>query len=151
MRYGYSRAALDRNDFAAAAGGFEAILLEEPGFLDAPKLLIQAQSGMRASAGNLFKAGKKLDAAGDWTGALQKYEQARQIYAGIPGMSESVQRVREKLRVAGTAAFTQAQQHEASGRPQDALREYLKAVQWLAADDPNRHIAQTRVDKLKRN
>ncbi|CAN5744332.1 hypothetical protein BH18ACI5_BH18ACI5_21440 [soil metagenome] len=151
MRYGYSKAALDRNDFAAAAGGFEAILLEEPGFLDAPKLLVQAQSGMRASANNLFKAGKKLDAAGDWTGALQKYEQARQIYSAIPGISESLQRVREKLKAAGTAAFTQAQQHEVNGRPQEALKEYQKAIQWLAADDPNRHLAQTRVDKLRRN
>lgn len=151
MRYGYSKAALDRNDFAAAAGGFEAILLEEPGFLDAPKLLVQAQSGMRSSANNLFKAGKKLDAAGDWTGALQKYEQARQIYSGIPGLAESLQHVREKLNAAGSAAFAQAQQHEANGRPQEALREYQKAIQWLAADDPNRHVAQTRVDKLRRN
>ena len=150
-RYGYSKAALDRNDFAAAAGGFEAILLEEPGFLDAPQLLVQAQSGMRASANALFNAGKKLDAAGDWMGALQKYEQARQIYAGIPGIAESLQRVRGKLREAGTAAFNQARQYEANGRPQEALKDYQKAVQWLGADDPNRHAAQARVDKLKRN
>jgi tetratricopeptide (TPR) repeat protein len=150
-RYGYSKAALDRNDFAAAAGGFEAILLEEPGFLDAPQLLVQAQSGMRASANALFKAGKKLDAAGDWMGALQKYDQARQTYSGIPGIAESLQRVREKLTEAGTAAFNQGRQHEANGRPQDAIKEYEKAIQWLAADDPNRHAAQARVDKLKRN
>jgi tetratricopeptide (TPR) repeat protein len=106
---------------------------------------------MRASANTLYKAGKKLDAAGDWTGALRKYEQARQIYSGIPGISESLQRVREKLKAAGSTAFTQAQQHEANGRPQEALKEYQKAIQWLAADDPNRHIAQTRVDKLRRN
>jgi len=150
-RYGYSKAALDRNDFAAAAGGFEAILLEEPGFLDAPRLLVQAQSGMRTSANDLFKAGKKLDAAGDWMGALQKYEQARQIYSGIPGIDESLRRVRGKLREAGTTAFDQGRQHEANGRPQEALKEYQKAVQWLAADDPNRHVAQARVEKLKRN
>jgi tetratricopeptide (TPR) repeat protein len=151
MRYGYSKAALERNDFAAAAGGFEAILLEEPGFLDAPKLLVEAQSGMRASANNLFKAGKKLDAAGDWMGALQKYEQARQVYAGVPGISESVQQVREKLKAAGTAAFDQAQQYEANRRPREALKEYQKAIQWLAPDDPNRRLAQTRIDKLRRN
>jgi hypothetical protein len=150
-RYGYSKAALDRNDFAAAAGGFEAILLEEPGFLDAAQLLVQAQSGMRTSANNLFKAGRKLDAAGDWMGALQKYEQARQTYSGIPGISESLQRVRGKLREAGTTAFNQGRQYEANGRPQEALKEYQKAVQWLAADDPNRHVAQARVEKLKRN
>lgn len=151
MRYGYSKAALDRNDFAAAAGGFEAILLEEPGFLDAPKLLVQAQSGLRASAANLFKAGKKLDSAGDWTGALQKYEQARQIYAALPGLTDSLQRVREKLRAAGTSAFNKGRRYEADGRPQDAVKEYEKAVQWLAADDPNRHLAQQRIDQLRRD
>jgi hypothetical protein len=151
MRYGYSKAALDRNDFAAAAGGFEAILLEEPGFLDAPKLLVQAQAGLRASAANLFRAGKKLDAAGDWTGALQKYEQARQIYAALPGVTDSLQRVREKLKAAGTAAFRKGRQYEADGRPQDAVKEYEKAVQWLAPDDPNRHLAQQRIDQLKRD
>ena len=151
MRYGYSKAALDRGDFAAAAGGFEAILLEEPGFLDAPKLLVQAQSGLRATARSLFQAGTKLDEMGDWVGALHKYEQARQIYAGVPGLSDSLQRVRGKLRAAGTSAFNQARQHEANGRLQDALKEYEKAVQWLPSDDPNRHIAQARVDQLRRN
>jgi pSer/pThr/pTyr-binding forkhead associated (FHA) protein len=151
MRYGYSKAALDRGDFAAAAGGFEAILLEEPGFLDAPKLLVQAQAGLRATARNLFQAGTKLDEMGDWVGALQKYEQARQIYAGVPGLSDSLQRVRGKLRAAGTNAFNQARQHEANGRKQDALKEYEKALQWLPSDDPNRHIARARVDQLKKH
>src|SRR6185436_4971367 len=32
-RYAYSKQALDRHDFAGAAAGFEAILMEEPGFL----------------------------------------------------------------------------------------------------------------------
>ena len=46
-RYAYSRAALDRGDFAAAAGGFEAILREEPGFLDVPQLLVKARAGLK--------------------------------------------------------------------------------------------------------
>ena len=150
-RYAYSKAALDRRDYAAAAGGFQAILLEEPGFLDAPQLLVQANAGLRATANALFQAGKRLDAADDWVGALQKYEQARQIYSGIPGVTEAVQRVREKLRAAGTRAFAQAKQLDAMGRPAEALKEYEKAVQWLPSDDPSRQIARTRVDQLKRN
>lgn len=150
-RYGYSKAALDRGDFAAAAGGFEAILLEEPGYLDAPKLLVQAQAGLRATARSLFQAGTRLDAAGDWVGAVQKYEQARQVYAGLPGLPERLQRAREKLRIAGTNAFNAGREHEANGRLTEALREYEKAVQWLPADDPNRQIARSRVDQLRRN
>jgi pSer/pThr/pTyr-binding forkhead associated (FHA) protein len=151
MRYGYSKAALDRGDFAAAAGGFEAILMEEPGFLDAPKLLVQAQSGLRASGRSLFQAGGRLEAAGDWVGSLQKYEQARQVYADIPGLADGLKRVKGKLAIAGTTAFSEARRHEAGGRPQEALKEYEKALQWLASDDPNRQVARTRIEQLKKN
>ncbi len=145
-----STAALTRGDFAAAAGGFEAILIEEPGFLDAPGLLVEAQSGLRSSARRLFQAGQKLEAAGDWVGALQKYEQARQIYVGVEGLSASIQQVRGKLRTAGTAAFNEGRQHEAAGRTDEALKAYDKAVQWLPLDDPNRQVARSRIEQLKR-
>jgi tetratricopeptide (TPR) repeat protein len=150
-RYAYSKAALDRRDYAAAAGGFQAILLEEPGFLDAPRLLVQANEGLRATANGLFQAGRRMDAAGDWLGALQKYEQARQIYSGIPGITEATARVRDKLRTAGTKAFAHARELDALGRKADALKEYEKAVQWLPADDPNRQAARARIEQLKRN
>lgn len=150
-RYGYSKAAMDRGDFAAAAGGFEAILLEEPGFLDTAQLLVQAQSGLRANARSLHQAGARLESTGDWVGALQKYEQARQIFSGIAGLSDDLHRVREKLRIAGTNAFNQAKDHEAAGRIPDAVREYEKAVQWLPADDPRRQLARTRAEQLKRD
>ena len=149
-RYTYSKAALDRRDFAAAAGGFQAILLEEPGFLDAPQLLVQANAGLRATATALYQSGRRLDAAGDWVGALQKYEQARQIYSGIPGIGEATQRVRGKLREAGSKAFAQARQLEAVGRNAEAVKEYEKAVQWLPADDANRQIARGRLEQLKK-
>ncbi len=150
-RYGYSKAAMERGDFAAASGGFEAILLEEPGFLDAAQLLVQAQAGLRSNARSLHQAGTRLETSGDWVGALQKYEQARQIFSGIPGLSDDVRRMQEKLRIAGVNAFKQARAHEEAGRAEDALREYEKAVQWLPSDDPNRQIARTRIEQLKKH
>jgi tetratricopeptide (TPR) repeat protein len=150
-RYGYSKAAMERGDFAAASGGFEAILLEEPGFRDTAQLLVQSQAGLRSNARSLHQAGTRLEASGDWVGALQKYEQARQIFSGIQGLSGDVQRMKEKLRIAGTNAFTQAKAHESAGRIEDAVREYEKAVQWLPADDPNRQIARSRVEQLKKH
>lgn len=150
-RYDFSTAALTRGDFAAAAGGFEAILLEEPGFRDAPQLLVQAQAGLRASARTLAESGDRLDAAGDWLGAVQKYEQARQIHSGIPGLEARLRHVREKLRAEGTNAFNLARQHEANGRIDDAVKEYEKAVQWLPAQDPNRQLARARLEQLKRS
>jgi pSer/pThr/pTyr-binding forkhead associated (FHA) protein len=149
-RYVYSRAALQRGDFAAAAGGFEAILREEPGFMDVPLLLLQARAGLRAAAVDLFEIGQRLEAAGEWLGALQKYEQARQVHADVPGLTQAVRGVREKLRVAGSNAFNRARQLDGSGLSADALKEYEKAVQWLPADDPNRELARGRAEELKR-
>jgi len=150
-RYVYSRAALDRGDFAAAAGGFEAILREEPGFLDVPQLLLRAQAGLRAAAVDVYDTGQRLENAGEWLGALQKYEQARQVHADIPGLGQATRRVREKLRVAGDGALTRARELEAKNLPADAIKEYEKAVQWLPPADPHREMAQNRLDQLKRS
>jgi FHA domain len=150
-RYAYSRAALDRGDFAAAAGGFEAILQEEPGFLDVPQLLLRARAGLRDVARDVFEAGQRLDAAGDWLGALQKYEQASQIHPDVRGLPEAVKRVREKLRTAGEGAFNRARRFEESGRWADALKEFEKAVQWLPSDDPRWELAHNRVEQLKKS
>ena len=99
---------------------------------------------------DLFETGQCLEAAGEWLGALQKYEQARQVHADIPGLTHAVRGVREKLRVAGSNAFTRARQLDGSGLSSDALKEYEKAVQWLPADDPNREVARGRAEELKR-
>jgi tetratricopeptide (TPR) repeat protein len=149
-RYGYSKAALERGDYAAATGGFEAVLHEEPGFLDAPRLLVQAQAGLRASARALFDAADRLDRAGDWVGALQKYEQAKQVHAGLPGVDGRIARTRQRVEAAGVAAFAQGQAHDAAGRVEEAIREYEKAMQWLPADDPNRQAARSRVEQLRK-
>ena len=149
-RYVYSRAALERGDFAAAAGGFEAILREEPGFMDVPQLLVRARAGLRAAAVDVFETGQRLEAAGEWLGALQKYEQARQVHSDIPGLTQAIRGVREKLRVSGSNAFNRARQLDGKGLASEALREYDKAVQWLPADDPNREAARGRADELRR-
>jgi tetratricopeptide (TPR) repeat protein len=149
-RYAYSRAALERGDFAAAAGGFEAILQEEPGYLDVPQLLVKARAGLRDVARAVYEAGDRLDKAGDWLGALQKYEQALQIHPDVRGLPEAIRRVREKLRTEGEGAFTRARRFDEGARWADALKEYEKAVQWLPNDDPRWEMAQSRVEQLKR-
>jgi tetratricopeptide (TPR) repeat protein len=148
-RYSFAKVALDRGDFAAAAGGFAAILLEEPGFLDAPQLLMKAREGLRAAAAETLEAGNKLETAGDLISALKKYDQAREIDRTVPGLDEAVKRVRDKMRTAGVEAFRRAKQFDALGRFPDALGEYEKAAQWLSPDDPNQQIARARADQLK--
>ena len=148
-RYAYSKVALDRGDFAAAAGGFAAILNDEPGFLDAPQLLVRAREGLRGAALAALESGNRLDAAGDWTSALRKYDQAREIDRAVPGLESAITRVREKMRVAGADALTRARQHDAAGRAAEALHEYEKAAQWLPVEDPNRDVARARADQLR--
>jgi hypothetical protein len=150
-RYAYSRAALERGDFAAAAGGFEAILQEEPGYLDVPQLLVRARAGLRDVARDVYEAGARLDSAGDWLGALQKYEQAGQLHPDVRGLPEAIKRVREKLRAAGEEAFVRARRFDETGRWGEALKEYEKAVQWLPSSDPRWEMAQSRVELLKRS
>ncbi len=150
-RYAYSRAALERGDFAAAAGGFEAILQEEPGYLDVPQLLVRARAGLRDVARDVYEAGARLDSAGDWLGALQKYEQAGQLHPDVRGLPEAIKRVREKLRAAGEEAFVRARRFDETGRWAEALKEYEKAVQWLPSSDPRWEMAQSRVELLKRS
>jgi predicted component of type VI protein secretion system len=148
-KYTSAKAALDRGEFAAAAAGFDAILKEEPGFLDAPQLLIRSREGQRGSARDAFEAGNKLDASGDWVAALQKYDLARQIDPSLAGLDEAAKRVHEKMRVAGADAFKRARQYDALGRSAEALKDYEKAAQWLPADDSNRKVARDRADQLK--
>jgi tetratricopeptide (TPR) repeat protein len=148
-RYAFAKVALDRGDFAAAAGGFAALLLEEPGFLDAPQLLVKAREGLRAAAADALESGNKLDAAGDWVSALRRYEQAREIDRAVPGLEEAIKRVRDKMHTAGLAALRRARQFDALGRFAEALSEYEKAAQWLSPDDPNQQIAKGRADQLK--
>ena len=148
-RYAFAKVALDRGDYSAAAGGFAAILLEEPGFLDTPQLLVKAREGLRAAAADAIESGNKLDAAGDWVNALKKYDQAREIDRAVPGLDDAYKRVREKMRSAGTAALRRAKQFDAVGRFAEALSEYEKAVQWLPGDDPQHDAAKTRADQLR--
>jgi hypothetical protein len=148
-RYAFAKVALDRGDYSAAAGGFAAILLEEPGFLDTPQLLVKAREGLRAAAADAIESGNKLDAAGDWVNALKKYDQAREIDRAVPGLDDAYKRVREKMRSAGTAALRRAKQFDAVGRFAEALSEYEKAVQWLPGDDPQHDAAKARADQLK--
>jgi pSer/pThr/pTyr-binding forkhead associated (FHA) protein len=103
----------------------------------------------RAAAREAFNAGSKLDAAGDWMGALRKYEEAQRADATLPGLDRAVKGVWAKLRTAGGDALKLARQYDAIGLSADALKEYDKAAQWLPPDDPNRQIARGRADQLR--
>ena len=88
---------------------------------------IRARAGLRDVARAVYESGLRLDAAGDWLGALQKFEQAGQIHPEVKGLPDAVKRVREKLSAAGEAALVRARRFDEAGRWSDALKEYEKA------------------------
>ena len=97
----------------------------------------------------MYESGNRLDAAGDWLGALQKYEQAGQIHPEVQGLPDAIKRVREKLSAAGKVRSAGPPLRR--GRTMDGgVEGYEKAVQWLPPDDPKREMAQSRVEQLKK-
>lgn len=148
-RYQSAKAALQDKDYQAAANLFEDILKEEPSYLDAPALLMQAHTGIRAAAQQAFDAGVKAEKDGDLVNALKQYERAQQLSASLPGLDEAMRRVRERARTEGEDAYKRARQYDALGRVDEARAMYEKALQLLPADSPMRKAARDRLDALK--
>jgi hypothetical protein len=65
-----------------------------------PQLLVRSARRLRDVARAVYESGLRLDAAGDWLGALQKFEQPGQIHPEVKGLPDAVKRVREKLSTA---------------------------------------------------
>ena len=102
---------------AAAAGG--------PATAPAPQPEASTAAATPPSeAQGVFDAGLKLDAAGDWVGALRKFDQARELDPALPGLDKVVRQVRAKLRAAGAEALKRARAYDAIGQVADALKEY---------------------------
>ncbi len=120
-----------------------------PSATDAGVRRVDAPSPKRLAARDAFRAGTRLDAVGDWIGALRKFEDARELDPGLPGLDRAVRQVTEKMRVAGNDALKKAADDERAGRIVDALKEYDRATEWLPPGDPHRELARVRAEQLK--
>jgi tetratricopeptide (TPR) repeat protein len=161
-QYQNARRALDDGDFAAAISGFEAIMRDEPGYLDSQALLAKARDGQEAAvrqaareaareaARQALEAARAADAAGNWAGAVQQFERARQLDDSFAQeVDDGIRRTREKMRVAGNEAFKRARQYDALGRTADAIAQYSDAAALLPPDDPNVKVATERLTVLR--
>jgi tetratricopeptide (TPR) repeat protein len=157
-QYQDTRAALDRGDFAGAVSGFEAILRDAPGYQDSEALLGKAHEGQQAAgrqaaqqaARQAFEAAIAADVAGNWAGAIQQFERARQLDSSLgPQADDGMRRVRDKMRAAGNEAFKRARQYDALGRTTEAIAQYTEAASLLPPDDPNAKVAKDRLDALR--
>jgi predicted component of type VI protein secretion system len=103
----------------------------------------------REAALTAFQAGEHLDAAGDWVGALKKFDEARQLDPTVPDLDRATKQVTDKVRQAGYDALQRAVDDERKGNVADAVKEYDRAVQWLPDGDRRREMARTRLAQLK--
>jgi tetratricopeptide (TPR) repeat protein len=158
QRYGQARTALQRGDFAAAIAGFEWVLREEKGYLDASGQLARARDGLVSAtreaaarnAGEAMAAGRRFEEAGDLPSALKEYERARDISEGSEAASgEAAERVRTRMAAAGADAYKRARQYDALNRLPEAVALYERVVQLLPAGHPDRVTAQARLDVLR--
>ncbi len=142
--------ALKGRDYPTATARLEAVLKEAPDYPEAATLLADARHALSASAQEAFAAGQKLEKEGDFAGAAQQYERARQIDGSIDGVEQALGRLRDRLRAQGEDAYKRARQYDALGRTADAIAQYERALQLLPPDHELRKAAQERLDALKK-
>jgi len=107
----------------------------------------------RDLAQQALDTGTRSEAAGDLTTALQWLDRARQLDPSGPTTApaaESINRIRARMKKEGTDAFAKGRAYDALDRVDQAIKEYEVAVRYLPDDDPNKKVAQTRLDALKR-
>jgi predicted component of type VI protein secretion system len=103
----------------------------------------------RAAALTAFQAGVRLDAAGDWVGALKKFDEARELDPTVPDLDRAAKQATDKVRQAGYDALQRAVDDERKGNVTEAIKEYDRAIQWLPQGDRRREMATTRLAQLK--
>jgi tetratricopeptide (TPR) repeat protein len=148
-RYQTAKAAMTRGDYADAVSGFDSVVKERPGYLDAASMLDQARGHIRTQAQQTTQQAAELAAKGEYAAALQQYERARRLDPSLAGAEQGIASVHRQMKEAGDDAFKRARQLDAVGRAQAALPLYEKAVSLLSADDANGKAARERLDALK--
>jgi len=147
--YKQGTSALRAGDFSVAIARFEAVLREDPAYLDVPTLLEDARQNLRGAAQKAFEGGLGLEQSGDYPGALQFFQRAVGLDPTLQGVDEATTRVRGRMLTAGEDAFKRARQYDALGRTAEAIAQYERVLQLLPADHESRKVARERLDALK--
>lgn len=149
VRYNQAVAAARAEDYATAAALLTDIVQEEPRYRDAAKRLADVHQVLTGRAKAAFDAAVALEQDDDLVKARTALERACAMPHPPAACGDTRRRIAEKMQTSGDEAFRRAKVFDAQGRLPEAIALYQRAVQLLASDDPNRRIAQERLDVLK--
>ena len=153
-RYQQGVAAAQAGSYRLAISNLQSVVRSDPSFPEAQRHLDETKAVVRGKAEGAFAEGGRLEKAGDFQGAVREYERSKEIavmmYGEMTGADEAIARARASMTAAGSDAFKRARQFDALGRTSDAVAMYAKALDLLASDDPNRQVAQERLNALRK-
>ena len=149
-RYTRARNALDGGEFATAISILEGIQRDDANYRDVVVLLTRAHQQLAALARRALDNGMRLELSGDLLGAVDQFQRSRDTDPSVAAeATESINRVRARMTMEGTEAFSRARQFDFQRRVGQAIAEYDRAFRYLPDTDPNKQVAKARLDALR--
>src|SRR4029078_5071979 len=99
---------LTGRQFAEARDLLAALSREVPKFREVNARLAESEDGLRQQATDKFKEAAKLEEGEQWTEAIAAYERLRPFASALPGLTEAIDRTRQRTHDAGRDALTRA-------------------------------------------
>jgi len=94
--------------------------------------------------------GARSEAANDLPTALQWFTRGHDLDPANAAANQSLTRVRDRMKKEGNDAFAKAKAFDSLQRDAQAIAQYEIAFRYLPDDDPNKAVAKTRLDALKK-
>lgn len=134
-------------EWLLAISRFESVAARHPSYRDVELRLGEARASVREAVRVTVDTARGLETKGDLVGALREYQRASSLgHTATDGLAAAVV---DRMRREGQDAFTRARQYDALGRVPEAVALYERVVRYLPADDPNRKVAEERLQRLR--
>ncbi len=147
MDYQQALERLQAQDWLQAISRLESVAARHPTYRDVVLRLEETHASLQESVRAAIEMARSLEAKGDLVGALREYQRAGTLgHAAADGLGSAVS---DRMRREGQDAFTRARQYDALGRQPEAIALYERAARYLATDNPNRKIAEDRLQRLR--
>ncbi len=135
--------------FSDAVAVLSAIASEERGYRSVASLLAEARYGLATQARQILAAAKRLEDAGDLTGALLELDRARQTDPSLPEHADLMRQLKEHIEKDASDAYAKAKAYDAAGKNVEAAEAYDRVVKLLPASDARHQTALARLKALR--